>query len=53
MTMGLDISWDDQGHLALVDMSFDVDLVAANPSGYIPLAHGDFNNDYDNSFTNY
>lgn len=53
MTMGLDVSWDDQGHLALVDMSFDVDLVAANPSGYIPLVHGDFNNDYDNSFTNY
>ena len=53
MTMGFDVTWDDQGHLALVDMSFDVDLVAANPSGYIPLVHGDFNNDYDNSFANF
>lgn len=52
MVMSMDVSWDDQGHLALVDMSFEVDLVAANPSGYIPFTTGDFNNDYNNDFSN-
>lgn len=53
MTMTLDVNWDEQGHLALVDMSFDVDLVAANPSGFIPSVQGDFNNDYNNDFNNF
>jgi hypothetical protein len=53
MTVGMDVSWDDQGHLALVSMSLDVDLVATNPSGYAPLPHGDFNNDYNNDFDNH
>lgn len=52
MMMTMDVSWDEQGHLALVDMSFEVDLVAANPSGYLPLQGGDFNNDYNNDFDN-
>lgn len=52
MVMTMDVNWDDQGHLALVDMSFEVDLVAANPSGYIPLRTGDFNNDYNSDFDN-
>lgn len=52
MVMTMDVDWDEQGHLAKVDMSFEVDQVAANPSGYIPLISGDFNNDYNNDFNN-
>lgn len=52
MVMTMDVTWDEQGHLALVDISLEVDLVAANPSGYFPLESGDFNNDYDDDFNN-
>jgi hypothetical protein len=53
MVMTMDVNWDEQGHYANVDLSFEVDLVAANPSGYIPLHSGDFNNDYNNDFDNF
>lgn len=52
MVMGMDVAWDDQGHLAQVNVSLEVDLVASNPSGYLPLQSGDFNNDYSDDFNN-
>ena len=53
MTISLDFNWDEAGHLAQIDVVADIDLVAANPSGYLPLQSGDFNNDYNNDFDNF
>lgn len=51
MNMGFEVSWEQPGDLAGVTITFDVDNVVSNTSGYLPLG-GDFNNDYNSDFNN-
>lgn len=51
MNISLDMEWEEQGNLAGVTCTFDVDNVLNNTSGYLP-GNGDFNNDYNNDFNN-
>lgn len=53
MSMDFSVRWEEQGNLAGVTISFDVNNIASNISGYLPLQGGDFNNDYDSDFNNF
>lgn len=51
MNMGFEVDWEEQGDLAGVTLSFSINNVISNTSGYLPLG-GDFNNDYNSDFNN-
>lgn len=52
MNMSLEVEWEEQGNLAGVTCTFDIDNILSNIGGFLP-GNGDFNNDYSNDFSNF